>query len=111
MVVDVGTDRAATFRAVLAIGEFRTLWLAHAQSRVGDQLGRGALAVLVYGHTGSALWTAATYALTLVPPLAGAPLLSGLADRHSRRTAMLLTDVVRAALFLVMSVPTLPLPV
>jgi MFS family permease len=111
VVVDVGTDRAATFRSVLALGEFRTLWLAHAQSRVGDQLGRVALAVLVYGRTGSALLTAATYALTLLPPLIGAPLLSGLADRYSRRSVMVLTDVVRATVFLAMSVPGLPLPV
>jgi MFS family permease len=102
-------QRAASFRDALAVGEFRVLWLAHAQSRLGDQLARVALAVLVFARTSSALLTALTYALTLLPPLVSAPLLSGLADRHPRRTVLVTTDLCRAGLVGLMAVPAVPL--
>lgn len=107
------TDNAsrATIGQVLAYGEFRALWLAHALSLAGDQIARVAIAVLVFGRTGSISLTALTYALTLVPALISGPLLAGLADRHSRRQVMIVADVVRAALVLAMACPGLPLPV
>ena len=40
---------------------------------------------LVYGRTHSAFLTALAYALTYLPPIAGGPLLSGLADLFPRR--------------------------
>jgi len=51
------TAPAAGFTALLRIREFRLLWLADAQSLLGDQLARVALSVLVYdriraGHRG-----------------------------------------------------------
>jgi len=58
---------AAGFAAVLRGREFRLLWLADAQSLLGDQLGRVALSVLVYDRTGSGLVTAVVY--TRVDPL------------------------------------------
>jgi len=60
------TAPAAGFTALLRIREFRWLWLADAQSLLGDQLARVALSVLVYDRTGSGLVTAAVYALTFV---------------------------------------------
>jgi Major Facilitator Superfamily len=97
------------FRDVLAVREFRVLWIAHAQSRFGDQFSRVAIAVLVYDRTSSALLTALTYSLTFLPPLVTAPLLSGLADRHPRRSVLVLTDLYRATLVAVMAIPTLPM--
>ncbi|HEY0497434.1 MAG TPA: MFS transporter, partial [Kutzneria sp.] len=41
-----GGVAAARWRDVAAVGQFRVLWLAHAQSRIGDQLARVALSVL-----------------------------------------------------------------
>jgi predicted MFS family arabinose efflux permease len=102
---------AATYREVLGLGEFRRLWIAHAQSRAGDQLGRVALAILVYGQTDSPLWTGITYALTYLPPLVGAPLLGGLADRYPRRRVLVVTDLWRALVFGLMAVTRPPLPV
>ena len=49
-------------------------------SHVGDQFAQVAIAILVYGRTHSAFLTALAYALTYLPPIAGGPLLSGLAD-------------------------------
>lgn len=100
----------AGWREVFAVAEFRTLWLAQTQSRIGDQLARVALALLVYERTSSAGLTALVYALTLLPPLFTAPLLAGLADRYSRRTVMVAVDVARAALAGLMAVPGMPLP-
>lgn len=109
---DPGTPaRPATFRSVVAVGEFRALWLAQLVSLVGDQLARVALAVLVFGRTGSPLLTGLVYALTFLPWLIGGPLLAGLADRYPRRRVMLATDVARALLVGPMAVPGVPLPV
>ncbi len=100
----------AGWREVFGVAEFRTLWLAQTQSRVGDQLARVALALLVYERTESAGLTALVYALTLLPPLVTAPLLAGLADRYSRRTVMVAVDVARAAFAGLMAIPGMPLP-
>jgi MFS family permease len=104
-----GPERAR-FRDVLGVAEFRILLIAQAQSRLGDQLARVALALLVYDRYSSAALTTLVYALTYLPPVLTAPLLSGLADRYPRRTVMVVTDVVRAFLVALMVIPGLPLP-
>jgi hypothetical protein len=43
--------RAASYRAVFAIREFRTLWGAQVLSYLGDQIAQVAIAVLVYTKT------------------------------------------------------------
>jgi MFS family permease len=102
-------QRPAGYRDVLGVGEFRVVWLAHAQSRLGDQLARVAIAVLVYDRTSSPLWTAGMYALTLLPPLLSAPLLSGLADRYARRSVLVTVDLCRCSLVGLMALPGVPL--
>ncbi|MBP2707769.1 MFS transporter [Microbispora sp. RL4-1S] len=101
-------EARATYREVLAIREFRALWLGQGMSLLGDQLAQVALAVLVYDRTRSPLATAAVYALTYLPPIIGGPLLAGLADRYPRRRVMLSCDVLRALLLAVMAVPGMP---
>ena len=98
-----------TFAAVLRIREFRVLWVADAQSAIGDQLARVALSVLVFERTSSALLTALTYALTFVPAMLGGVLLSGLADRLPRRQVMIGCDLIRAVLIGCMAIPKLPI--
>jgi predicted MFS family arabinose efflux permease len=95
----------------MTVPEFRTLWLAQAQSRIGDQLARVALALLVFDRTSSAALTALVYALTFLPPLLTAPLLAGLADRYPRRTVLVVVDLTRGVLVAAMAVPGLPLGV
>jgi MFS family permease len=104
-------EQPATFRDLLAVSEFRALWAAYVLSLIGDQLARVALSVLVYDETRSPLLTALTYALGYLPWIVGGPLLSGLADRFPRRTVMVVTDVLRAAVVGLMAVPHVPLPV
>lgn len=96
---------------VFAVREYRAVWIADLLSVAGDQLARVALAVLVYGRTGSAAWAAATYALTFLPAIVGGVLLSGLADRFPRREVLVVTDVARAGLVAVMALPQVPLAV
>jgi MFS family permease len=100
-------DGKAAFRHVLAVGEFRALWLAMLLSVAGDQLARVAMTVLVYDRTHSALLTALTYAVTFLPWIVGGIALSGLADRLPRREVMIACDVARMALVLLMAVVSL----
>lgn len=98
-----------TFAAVLRIREFRVLWLADAQSAIGDQIARVALSVLVFQRTSSAVLTALAYALTFVPAMLGGVLLSGLADRLPRRQVMIGCDLIRAVLLGCMAIPRVPI--
>jgi predicted MFS family arabinose efflux permease len=105
------TAPAVTFRSLFRDREFAALWLAGAQSTIGDQLGRVALSILVFERTGSGLATAATYALTMLPAVVGGIVLTGLADRFARRTLVVACDVLRAGLFALMAIPGMPLPI
>ena len=89
--------------------EFRRLWVALGASIAGDQFARVAIAVLVFARTHSPFVTAASYALTYVPTLLGAPLLSPLGDRMSRRRLMIGLDLARGGLAAAMAIPGLPL--
>lgn len=104
-----GDERAARYRDVFAVGEFRVLFGTHVVSIAGDQMARVALAVLVFDRTGSSALAALTYALTLLPELVAGPLLAGLADRYQRRALMIVCDLVRAGLVALMAVPGMPL--
>lgn len=101
--------RAASYRAVFAIREFRTLWWAQVVSYLGDQVAQVAIAVLVYARTGSPWLTALAYALTYLPPILGGPLLVGLADTFPRRQVMITLDLVRGGLVELMALPRMPL--
>jgi MFS family permease len=95
--------------AVFRVPEFRVVWGAELLSIAGDQLARVALAVLVYGRTGSAVWAAVAYALTFLPALLGGVLLSWCADRYRRREVMIVSDLLRAVGVVAMAIPDLPL--
>jgi hypothetical protein len=96
------------FRDVLRVRTFLALYGAETQSVIGDQVARVALSVLIYQQTGSTAETALTYALTFLPAIAGGTLLSGLADRYSRRLVMIGCDILRCALLAAMALPGLP---
>jgi MFS family permease len=101
--------RAASYRAVFAIREFRALWWAQVVSYLGDQIAQVAIAVLVYTKTGSPELTALAYALTYLPPILGGPLLAGLMDLFPRRQVMITLDLVRGGLVELMALPSVPL--
>jgi MFS family permease len=104
-------ERRSSYREVFAIAEFRALWTAQVLSFAGDQFAQVAIAILVYRRTHSAFLTAVAYALTYLPPIAGGPLLSGLADLFPRRRVMIACDVFRVGTVGLMAIPGMPFAV
>lgn len=103
-----GRERPATFTEVLRIREYRALFLANELSLLGDQFAKVAIPFLVFSSTGSASLAATSFAVSFIPWIVGGPLLSAYADRLSRRTVMVVCDVVRMMLVAVMILPGLP---
>ncbi len=91
--------------------EFGWLSVGEGASVFGDQLAKVAVAVLVFGRTGSAALAALTYALTLLPDLIAGPLLAPLADHYPRRTVMIACASSQTAFAAVMAVPGIPLEI
>lgn len=98
-----------TLRALVSDREFRGLWIGSTVSTAGDQLAAVALSLLVFERTGSPLWTALTWSLTLFPPLIAGPLLGWLADRFPRRTVMIICAWLQAGIVGLMALPGMPL--
>lgn len=88
--------------------DIRLLWFAKVASEIGDWSARLALAYLVLDRTGSPLATAAVTAVSLAPWLGLGQVLSTLADRFTHRAVMVVTDVVRVAVFLLIAWTPLP---
>jgi MFS family permease len=103
-------EQHSSYREVFAIAEFRALWTAQVLSFAGDQFAQVAIAILVYRQTHSAFLTALAYAFTYLPPIAGGPLLSGLADLFPRRRVMIVCDVLRIGTVGLMAIPGMPFP-
>ncbi|HET7901282.1 MAG TPA: MFS transporter [Candidatus Nanopelagicales bacterium] len=104
--------RAVRFRDVLAVREYRGIIIAQIASQAGDQIARVALALLVLDQSGSPLLAAGTFAVSFVPSLLGSALLAPIADRFSRRSLMLGSDVGRAiavGLLALLAVPGTPI--
>jgi len=101
-------EERSSYREVFAVGEFRALWSAQVLSYTGDQFAQVAIAILVYDRTHSAFLTALAYALTYLPPIAGGPLLSGLADMFPRRRVMIVCDGIRVGTVGLMAIPGIP---
>jgi MFS family permease len=97
------------YRELFSNREFASLWLADVFSGIGSQIGRLAIAALVFDRTGSAGLTAAAFAITYLPHLLGGAVLASLADRWPRRETLIGADVVRAALTLAILLPGMPL--
>jgi MFS family permease len=101
-------EERTSYREIFAIREFRALWLAQVLSYAGDQFAQVAIAILVYHRTHSPFLTALAYALTYLPPIAGGPVLSGLADLFPRRRVMIACDVLRVGTVGLMAIPGMP---
>ncbi|GIJ71945.1 hypothetical protein Voc01_068620 [Virgisporangium ochraceum] len=101
-------DRPATFREVLASGEYRALYLASALSWFGDYVARAAITALVYQQTGSVAASAATFAISYVPWLGFGPVLAALAERLPYRHTMVAADLGRMVLVALVAIPGMP---
>lgn len=96
------------YRDALSSGEFRALFGAFTLSMQGNVVTGLALAVLVYRQTTSALLSALTFSVALLPYLFGGTLLSGLVDRLPARRMLAGCDIGCAVLLVVMTLPGLP---
>jgi MFS family permease len=103
-------EKSATYREVFGVREYRYLFGANVLSLVGDQLAAVALAVLVLKLSGSPALAAASFASTYLAWIVGGPLLSVLADRLPRRAVLIGCDLVRAVVFLLLTVDIFPAP-
>ena len=99
----------SSYRDVMAIGEFRSMWLAHALSMIGTNLLNITASVLVYQLTQSAFAAGITLAVMFLPPIIAGPLFSGLADILPRRQMMIVCDLVRAVVIVLVGIPGMPI--
>jgi hypothetical protein len=77
--------------------DVRLLIAAAAASRVGDSLSSVALAIVVWNRSHSPAWVAASAVVRIVPYLVLSPAAGGLAARWGFRRAMVVSDMVGAA--------------
>ncbi|HVT20611.1 MAG TPA: dTMP kinase [Mycobacteriales bacterium] len=102
--VAAAPPRENELRAVLRIRPFRMMWISLSLSSLGDWL--GFLATTALATELSSSYSAKLYAIAgvlfvrLLPALVIGPVAGAFADRFNRRTTMVVTDVVRFALFL-----------
>ena len=104
-------DAHTGYLRVLAVPEFRTLFLAEVLAILGQVAAQITLSLTVYTRTGSPLLSALAFAMGFLPHLLGATLLSSLADRVGARRLMVLTQAATALLVACMAVPGTPVAV
>jgi MFS family permease len=102
-------ESGVRYRDLFGDREFTALFTADVASRVGSQLGKFALAALVYYKTQSLAATAATFAVTYLPGIIGGPILSTLADRLPRKPLLVTCDLIRASLMVWIAVVNMPI--
>ncbi|WP_406831174.1 MFS transporter [Pedococcus sp. KACC 23699] len=95
-----GAVAVPSYAQVLRAPVFLPVFVASTLSTWGDYIARITIAAVVFSWTGSALATAATFAVSLVPSILGRALLSPLCDRWPPRTVMVGTHLLRALLVL-----------
>ncbi|MDV9169998.1 MFS transporter [Streptomyces sp. W16] len=107
----MAADRPVGYRVLLAVTEYRAVFVASALSWTGDYLCKAAVTLLVFERTSSALASAAAFAIGYLPWLIAGPVLAALAERYPARTVMISCDLIRAALIGLVAIPGVPIPV
>ncbi|WP_340561903.1 MFS transporter [Streptomyces sp. GSL17-111] len=101
----------ATYRSVLAVREFRMVFLAQVIATLGNVVAQITLSIMVYERTRSPLLSSLTFALGFAPYVFGATLLSAVADRRPARDVMVACQAVSCVVVGVMALPGMPIPV
>jgi len=94
-------EQVAAWRELLKTRDFGWLWSGQVISQIGDGLTKIALLWFVYNLTGSALKMTIIGVLQTIPPLLLGPLAGVYLDRLPKRGAMIVIDLVRAALLVI----------
>jgi MFS family permease len=97
------THTFATFRDVLRIRDYRLLWAAQVVSTFGDRLTQIAITAVVFALTGSQVSIGLALSLTMLPQAVFGLPAGAIADRCSRKTLLVATDVIRAGLILTLA--------
>ncbi|WP_204011466.1 MFS transporter [Sphaerimonospora thailandensis] len=101
----------ATYRTVLAVREFRMIFLAQVIATLGNVVAQITLSITVYQRTQSPLLSSLTFALGFAPYVFGATLLSAVADRHPAQDVMVACQAVSCVVVGTMALPGIPIPV
>jgi len=85
-------------------GSFVALWTGQVISLFGDRIHQIALAFLVLGETESALAVGLTFFAATLPNLVVGPVAGALVDRWDQRRVMVVSDLLRAAIVMVVPI-------
>jgi predicted MFS family arabinose efflux permease len=97
-----------TYLQVLALPEFRAIFVAQVIATLGNVIAQITLSVVVYQRTGSPLLSSLTFALGFAPYLLGATLLSAVADRRPARDVLVVCQVISCVTVAAMAIPGMP---
>lgn len=97
-----GRDLVPSYREVLRAPGYLPVFLSTSLSTWGDYIARITIAAVVFQRTGSALATAATFAVSLLPTIFGRALLSPFADRLPYKRVLVGAHLLRAVMVLVL---------
>ena len=86
---------------------FSALWAGQLISLLGDRVHQIALAFLVLGATNSAIALGAVFVAATLPNLLFGPLAGTLVDRWDEREVLIVSDILRAAIVLLLPVAAL----
>jgi MFS family permease len=103
--VDVGARvRRHPYVRLALNGSFSALWTGQLISLFGDRIHQIALAFLVGGVTNSIVAVAFVFVAATVPNLLLSPIAGAYVDRWNQRDVMIVSDILRAALVLLMPI-------
>jgi DHA3 family macrolide efflux protein-like MFS transporter len=85
-------------------GSFSALWMGQLISLLGDKIHQVALAFVVLNATGSPMAVGAVFLVATLPNLLFGPIAGTLVDRWDHREVMIVSDLLRAALVLLMPI-------
>lgn len=88
-------------------GSFSALWTGQVISLFGDRVNQIALAAFVYTTTNSALAVALTFLVGTLPNLLFSPIAGTFVDRWDQKQVLVVSDLLRAALVLLVPVAVL----
>ncbi len=108
----VVATQLGSYGRLLRIRDYRLLWAAQVVSTFGDRITQIALATLIYQTTGSEMSIGLVLSLSMLPHAAFGYVAGAVADRVSRKSLLIATDLARAAIVLALAFwAGVPLPV
>jgi MFS family permease len=96
--------RSHPYARLAANGPFSALWAGQLVSLFGDRVHQVALAFLVLETTGSAVAVSLVFAAATLPNLVLGPIAGTLVDRWDQKQVMVVSDLLRAAVVLLIPV-------